>query len=174
MKVVLGQSNSSTSKSGKTVSSSFIMAQMFLSAKIRQISYISKFWSEINVSSTKYSYISNQKGVITDVANLVFLHSAAHSLSFAGYVTQQGLRFAHHLPVVCHSFGVLVTLSHQHRGYASLTPAYGLASPSGLLFSAERPIKSTILRAPQIDPEQSACAPSLALMIRSNFGLSLV
>ena len=53
-------------------------------------------------------------------------------------------------------------------------PAGGLASPSGLLFSAERPIKSTILRAPQIDPEQTARAPSLALMIRSNFGLSLV
>ena len=54
------------------------------------------------------------------------------------------------------------------------TPACGLASPSGLLFSAERPIKSKILRAPQIDPEQTARAPSLALMIRSNFGLSLV
>ena len=53
-------------------------------------------------------------------------------------------------------------------------PACSLASPSGLLFSAERPIKSTILRAPQIDPEQTARAPSLALMIRSNFGLSLV
>ena len=68
--------------------------------------------------------------------------------AFAGYVTQQGLRFAH--------------------------PCLWSVSPSGLLFSAERPIKSTILRAPQIDPEQTARAPSLALMIRSNFGLSLV
>ena len=94
--------------------------------------------------------------------------------SFGTIHPQQGLRFAHHLPVVCHSFGVLVTLSLQHRGDASLTPACGLVSPSGLLFSAERPIKSTILRAPQIDPEQTARTPSLALMIRSNFGLSLV
>ena len=71
------------------------MAQMILGAKIRQISYISKFWSEINASSTKYSYISNQKFAIIGVDNPVILYSAAHSLAFAGYVTQQGLRFAH-------------------------------------------------------------------------------
>jgi hypothetical protein len=36
----------------------------------------------INVISTKYSYISNQKGIAIDVANLVILQSAAHSLGF--------------------------------------------------------------------------------------------
>ncbi len=34
---------------------------MFLGAKIRQISYISKYFLAINVSSTKYSYISKQR-----------------------------------------------------------------------------------------------------------------
>ena len=61
----------------------------------------------INVSSTKYSYIPNQKVVISGVANLVILNSAAHSLS------------------------VLSILS---RGYATLTPACNLVSPSGLHF----------------------------------------
>jgi hypothetical protein len=89
-------------KAGEKVSSSFIMAQMFLGAKIRQISYISKFLLAINASSTKYSYIPNQKGVVIEVDNLVFLHSAAHS-------------------------GLSRVMSHS-RGYASLTPAYGLSA----------------------------------------------
>ena len=108
------------------------------------------------MSSIKYFCISNQKGVIIEVDNLVILHSAAHSLGFRNYLptagvtlrpppacslpllrsfgyslpSTQGLRFAHHLPVVCHSFGVLVTLSHQHRGYASLTTCLWSATPS--------------------------------------------
>jgi hypothetical protein len=124
------------------------MAQMILGAKIRQISYISKFLLAINASSTKYSYISNQKVVIIEVDNPVILYSAAHS-GFLNFLPSAGvaLRF---------------------------TTCLWSVSPSGLLFSAERPIKSKILRAPQIDPEQTARAPSLALMIRSNFGLSLV
>ena len=92
-------------KAGEKVSSSFIMAQMFLGAKIRQISYISKFWSEINVSSTKYSYISNQKVVIIEVDNPVILYSAALS-------------------------GLSVLSTHS-RGYASLTTCLWSASPSG-------------------------------------------
>ena len=170
----LGQSNNSTMKAGEKVSSSFIMAQMFLGAKIRQISYISKFLLAINVSSTKYSYISNQKGDAIGVDNLVILHSAAHS-GFRNYLPSAGvaLRFTTCLWSATPSEFWL--LSPIKAGVAlRFTPACGLASHSGLLFSAERPIKSTILRAPQIDPEQTAPFPSLALMIRSNFGLSLV
>ena len=81
---------------------------------------------------TKYSYISNQKGVIIEVDNLVFLLSAAHS--FGTIHPQQGLRFAHHLPMVCHSFGVWVTLSHHSRGYASLTTCLWSCQPFGLAF----------------------------------------
>ena len=121
-------------KAGEKVSSSFVMAQMFLGAKIRQISYISKFLLAINASSTKYSYISNQKGVVIEVDNLVILYSAAHSLSELSTLSR-GCTTFHHLPVVCHSFGVLVTLSHQNRGYASLTTCLWSATPSefGLL-----------------------------------------
>ncbi len=187
-------------KAGEKVSSSFIMAQMFFGAKIRQISYISKFWSEINVSSTKYSYISNQKVVIIEVDNPFILYSAAHSLwAFAGYVTQQGLRVAHpclwsatpsefcllspintgvtlRSPPACglpllRSFGCSLPST---QGLRFALPCLWSVSPSGLLFSAERPIKSTILRAPQIDPEQTAPSPSPALLIGSNFGLYLV
>ena len=86
------------------------MAQMFLGAKIRQISYISKFLPVINVSPTKYSYIPNQKVVITDVANLVFLHSAAHSRAFCLYAPVAGVALR-------------------------LPPACILASPSGFCFS---------------------------------------
>ena len=77
---------------------------MFLGAKIQQISYISKFLPTINVSSTKYSYISNQKEVIIEVDNLVFLHSAAHS-------------------------GLSRVMSHS-RGYASLTTCLWSVTPS--------------------------------------------
>ena len=87
-------------KAGEKVSSSFVMAQMFLGAKIRQISYISKFLLAINVSSTKYSYISNQKVVITDVANLVFLHSAAHSGLSELSTPTAGVTLRSPLPVV--------------------------------------------------------------------------
>ncbi len=83
------------------------MAQMILGAKIRQISYISKFLLAINASSIKYFCISNQKGVVIGVDNLFILQSAAHSLS----------------RVMSHS-----------RGYASLTPAYGLSALRACFF----------------------------------------
>ena len=149
------------------------MAQMILGAKIRQISYISKFLLAINASLTKYSYIPNQKVVITDVANLVFLHSAAHS-GFRNYLPSAGVTLRS--PPAC-SLPLLRSLGYSlpsQQGLRFAHPCLWSVSPSGLLFSDERPIKSTILRAPQIDPEQTARAPSLALMIRSNFGLSLV
>ncbi len=66
---------------------------------------------------------------------VIFVNSAAHSLSFGTIYPQQGSRYAHHLPVVCHSFGVWVTLSHQNRGYTTLRPCLWSVTPSefGLL-----------------------------------------
>ncbi len=60
---------------------------------------------------------------------LPLLRSFSYSLP-----STQGLRFAHHLPMVCHSFGVWVTLSHQSRGYASLTTCLWSCQPFGLAF----------------------------------------
>ena len=150
------------------------MAQMFLGAKIRQISYISKFLLAINASLTKYSYISNQKGVVIEVDNLVFLYSAAHSLGFRSILPSAGvtLRFTTCLWSATPSEFLL--LSPIKTRVALRSPLPVVCQPFGLAFFSRASYKSTILRAPQIDPEQTAPSPSLALMIRSNFGLSLV
>ncbi len=86
------------------------------------------------MSSTKYSYISNQKVAIKEVDNPVILYSAAHSGLSELSALNRGCTTFHHLPVVCHSFGVLVTLSHQSRGYASLTTCLWSCQPFGLAF----------------------------------------
>ena len=105
----------------------------------------------------------------TPACGLSLLRSFGYSLPSA-----QGLRYVSPLPVVLPLLRSLGYSLPSQQGLRFAHPSLWSASPSGLLFSAERPIKSTILRAPQIDPEQTARAPSLALMIRSNFGLSLV
>ena len=46
------------------------------------------------------------------------------------------------LPMVCHSFGVLVTLSHQSRGHATLHPCLWSATPSEFLLLS--PIKTGV------------------------------
>ena len=56
-------------------------------------------------------------------------------LGFRYYLLTAGVTLRSPLPVVCHSFGVLVILSHQHRGCTTFHPCLWSVSPSGLLFT---------------------------------------
>ena len=120
-------------KAGEKVSSSFVMAPMFLGCKnttnIVHIQILAGNKREFN-----YIFLHSQpKVIIIEVDNPVILQSAAHS-GLLDYPPQQGLRFAHLLPVVCHSFGVLVTLSHQNRGCTMFHPCLWSCQPFWLAF----------------------------------------
>ena len=141
----LGQSTNSTRKAGEKVLSSFVMAQTFLRAKIRQISYISKYFLAINVSSTKYSYISNQRelpsmsiissfSILPPILFRNYLPSAGVSLCSPpacglpllrslGYSlpSKQGLRFAHPCLWSCQPFGLAFHFHQAIKGITELT-----------------------------------------------------
>ena len=119
---------------------------MFLGAKIRQISYISKYFLAINVSPTKYSYISKQRelpfmskissssilppilgfrglchtaGVTLrspPTCGLSLLRSFCYSLS-----SKQGLRFAHPCLWSCQPFGLAFHFHQAIKGITELT-----------------------------------------------------